>query len=259
VEESQQGFIVFAKGIGDFDAHLLVTDFPILIVDSEEQASGIIGALKDTGYSGLEFSFQPFAAAAQMKRAAHEMLIDKALNGERGEIARELCKMAKEIIRRSGGHRVGEGNAGGSTTQAKQDDETADANDQPPAADPANSQPAPAASTLSPEAASDAIQRLLRLYAGNVVDERIRQAGDVLASDGTVNEKLEALHRALPIPQCSAQALATALGGGITKQAVAQSAWWKANRAGQQDEIVEARRNRLRDKDSRSDGVGDDE
>ena len=110
MEESQQGFIVFAKGIGGFTAHLLVTDFPILIVDSEEQASGIIGALKDTGYSDLEFSFQPFTALDQIKRAGHEVVIDKALDGEYGEIARDLCKMAKEIFRRSGGRRVGDEN-----------------------------------------------------------------------------------------------------------------------------------------------------
>ncbi len=114
--ESQQGFIVFAKGIGGFTAHLLVTNFPILIVDSEEQASGIIGALKDTGYSDLEFSFQPFTALDQIKRAGHEVVIDKALDGEYGGIARDLCRMAKEIFRRSGGRRLRDKIASGADT-----------------------------------------------------------------------------------------------------------------------------------------------
>ncbi len=121
------------------------------------------------------------------------------------------------------------------------------------AVDPVVSQPAQEPQT------TDAMQRLLRLYTGNVADERFNNAVGVLASNGTVNEKLVALHRALPIPLCSAQALADALGGGIARQAVAQSAWWKENRAGQQDEVVEARRNRLRAKGEHSDGPTGDE
>ncbi len=131
MEESQQWFIIFAKGIGGFNAHLLLNDFPILIVDSEQQAPGIISALKDTGYSDLEFSSQPFTAEAQYKIAGHEVLIDKALGGERGVDARKLCKTAKEIFQRSGGRQNRDtitcdvdtetGN-GGSTTTAEAGD-----------------------------------------------------------------------------------------------------------------------------------------
>ena len=261
MEESQQGFIVFAKGIGDFTAQLLLTDFPILIVSSEEQASGIISALKDTGYSDLEFSFQPFTGAAQIKRAAHELLIDKALDGHRGDIARDLCEMAKEIFRRSGGRRVGARNAGlGSVPSADpgEGEGNAGAGSSPGNRQAGKPEARPTRDTYPkqnvPEAG--AMQSLLGLYTNNVSNERMEQAAKVLESTRTTNEKLEALDKLLKIPLCSAQDLADLIGPysrrkTLSKTAIIRSPWWQRNRAGKRAEVVDEREQRMKEKGKR--------
>jgi len=113
-----------------------------------------------------------------------------------------------------------------------------------PAVPPAAKEGEPPGSVSNQPTSQDSLARLLTLYTGNVADDRIKQAADVLAGGGTVNDKLEALDKAMKIPAtASARNLAEALE--VSHRAVMNTAWWKRNRAGRQAEIIAEREGRM--------------
>lgn len=90
---------------------------------------------------------------------------------------------------------------------------------------------------------SEPVAALLRLFTNGVADDRIQQAAQIVASTQlSVGEKLEAIHRLLPIPPtASAQDIASALG--VSKQAILKTEWWIQNRKSEKENEVGRRRN----------------
>lgn len=86
-----------------------------------------------------------------------------------------------------------------------------------------------------------AFAHLLGVYSKGVSDERFQEVRDILDNHNlTVSQKLTAIHQRLPIPPtASANDLAEMLGK--SKQAVAQSSWWKSIRSGSNEELIERR------------------
>jgi hypothetical protein len=104
-----------------------------------------------------------------------------------------------------------------------------------PQPSPAPEQPAPTPATEHPSLA------LLRVYTNGVVDERIRQATQILADDTlTANEKLTRIDELIHFPStASAEQLGEMLG--VTKQAVMKTVWWCKTRRGMTDEEIDRR------------------
>jgi hypothetical protein len=88
----------------------------------------------------------------------------------------------------------------------------------------------------------DAKVKLLSVYTKGISDERIEQAARALDStDLNAEEKLDAIHKAMPIPvDVPAEKLGAMLG--VSKQAVCQGNWWKEHRRGKSDENTERRK-----------------
>ena len=86
---------------------------------------------------------------------------------------------------------------------------------------------------------------LLRVFTNGIVDERIRQAAQVLADDTlSANDKLTRIDDRLHFPPtASAEQLGAMLG--VTKQAVMKTAWWCKKRRGMTDEEIERRQSRM--------------
>ena len=81
--------------------------------------------------------------------------------------------------------------------------------------------------------ATKSFQKLLKLFANGVADDRFVRASHVLA-DGqlSVEEKLTKIDGLIGFPAtASAQQLGDMLG--VTKQAVLQTVWWDVNRKGE--------------------------
>jgi|GEM_PF-6564316 hypothetical protein len=95
---------------------------------------------------------------------------------------------------------------------------------------------------------ADAFRRALSYYTRGVSDEKLKEVVSILANKRlTVNEKLEKLDDLkMILPQSTAAELGELLG--CSKQAVAQSEWWKTHRKGEQEERVARREEALREK-----------
>ena len=102
--------------------------------------------------------------------------------------------------------------------------------------------PAPTPATDAPSLA------LLRVFTNGIVDERIRQAAQILADDTlTANDKLTRIDELIHFPPtASAEQLGAMLG--VTKQAVMKTAWWCKNRRSMTDEEIERRQSRMKDR-----------
>jgi hypothetical protein len=106
----------------------------------------------------------------------------------------------------------------------------------------AGSQPSPAPEQPASTPTTDApLLALTRVYTNGVVDERIRQATQILADDTlTANEKLTRIDEQLHFPPtASAEQLGKMLG--VTKQAVMKTVWWRKNRRGETQEEIDRR------------------
>lgn len=101
------------------------------------------------------------------------------------------------------------------------------------------------ARTASAEPTNHATFRAASIYAGNIADERLREIEAIIASDRSIDEKLEEIDRRLPIPSnAKARQLARALG--VHHTAVLKTNWWKRVGKGRRQEEVEERRQRLK-------------
>lgn len=89
---------------------------------------------------------------------------------------------------------------------------------------------------------------LLRVFTHGIVDERIRQAAQIIVDDTlTVHDKLTQIDELIPFPPT---ALAEQLGEmlGVTRQAVMKTVWWRQNRRGRIAEKIERRRSRMKER-----------
>lgn len=90
------------------------------------------------------------------------------------------------------------------------------------------------------QVSDDATSRLLSLYTSGVFDGKIQKACEVLTSDLTAGEKIQAIDNLIPIPPtASAETLAKVLN--VSKTTVVNSSWWTVNRRGKKAEEIERR------------------
>jgi hypothetical protein len=106
----------------------------------------------------------------------------------------------------------------------------------------------------------DVLARLLNTFTGGLSDARFDGA-QVIIQDGklSTNEKLTKVNCLLPIPPTvSAKLLGKLLG--VSKQAVLKTSWWKQNRKGEKDEMIDKRQRILakRSKQNESSRDNDD-
>jgi hypothetical protein len=94
----------------------------------------------------------------------------------------------------------------------------------------------------------DAYRRALSYYTRGVSDDKLREAVSIIANHRlTVNEKLGMLDDLkMILPKSTAAELGKLLD--CSKQAVAQSEWWKTHRKGEQEERVARREEALRER-----------
>ncbi len=89
---------------------------------------------------------------------------------------------------------------------------------------------------------------LLGVYTNNLTNDRFSKIQNVLTNENlNANEKLEAIHKLIPIPPTAAAANLGKLLG-VSKQAICNCDWWKQNRKGKQAEAIEIRKSIHRDK-----------
>jgi hypothetical protein len=107
--------------------------------------------------------------------------------------------------------------------------------------DPGFAPPTPAPSDQSASGC-----RTLCIYAGNIAEERFREIEAIIDSNASVDEKLKAIDRCIPIPPtASARQIAKALG--VDHTAVLKTQWWQERRRGLRQERIESRRRRLKE------------
>jgi hypothetical protein len=121
--------------------------------------------------------------------------------------------------------------------------------------------PAAAGETQAKSTGDDnALAALLTVFTNGVSDERITQAAALLSDASlTVDEKLTKIDALIPFPPtASAEKLGDMLGG-VTKQSVAKSDWWKQNRKGEKQNEIGRRQGRRREQSNHlDDGPEDD-
>ena len=128
-------FVIFVEGADTEPAKL-----PVYIVESEEHASLICEGMKESDYHIFDFSFKHCTRSDRGQFAVWATMICDAREGVYGNIVGGIYKMIDGAYSIMSGRRSREkidsgaatetGNGGSKT--AKQDDETADDNGQPP-------------------------------------------------------------------------------------------------------------------------------
>lgn len=90
----------------------------------------------------------------------------------------------------------------------------------------------------------DAYLALLRVFVGNIADDRLLQIKTIVEGELTANCKLQKIDGLIKIPpSASAAALGEMLG--ITGGAVKQTSWWRSNRYGNKNKDVGRRHHKL--------------
>lgn len=120
--------------------------------------------------------------------------------------------------------------------------------------------PAPAdeAHEKGPDKNTGGFLKLLKALTGDVAEDKFRKAAEAIGGNGTVNDKLIAVHQHVGIPPTvSANQLAEALE--VSATAVKNSRWWKENRYGTRGERTEARRDRHKKRSKELDGENFDD
>jgi hypothetical protein len=84
---------------------------------------------------------------------------------------------------------------------------------------------------------------LLTVFTNNVAAERFEEAGEVIASKRSANDRLNKIDSLIPLPAtASAKQLGEMLG--VSKQSVLKTPWWKEHRRGEKANEIGRRRQR---------------